>query len=50
MYTIWELLKNISHSSPEGFAGVLGIFIFLIGIIGAGVFRVKEMIEQEDSH
>jgi hypothetical protein len=48
MYTIWELLQNMSQSTLEGFFGVGGIFIFFIAIVIAASYRIKEQMEEEE--
>jgi hypothetical protein len=50
MQTIWQLVQNMYHSTPEGYVGVIGIFLFFACMIGAGAYRVKEMMEHEDEH
>ncbi len=47
MHTLMELIKNMSHSSIEGFLGVSGIIIFLIIMVGSGIYRVKQGLERE---
>jgi len=48
MFTLIELLKNMSHSTLIGVISVMGIFLFLIGLVGTGYFRVKEQMEEEE--
>jgi hypothetical protein len=48
MHTILELLINMSHSTIPGIFGVLAIFLFMFGIIGAGMYRVKEALDHEE--
>ncbi len=50
MHTLLELIKGMSESSAQGFFGVLGIFLFLITMIGAGIYRVKEQLEKEEKN
>jgi hypothetical protein len=50
METILLLVQNMAHSTPAGFAGVSGIFIFLAVMIGAGAYRVKQGLEKEEEH
>jgi len=50
MHTLIELLENMSHSTIQGFFGVLGIIIFLITMVGSGIYRVKQQLEKENSH
>jgi hypothetical protein len=47
MQTIWQLVQNMLASTPEGFVGVIGIFLFFAGMIGAGAFRAKQLMEQD---
>ena len=49
MYTIWELLQNMSQSTVEGFFGVGGIIIFFLAIVISAGYRIKEQME-EDHH
>ncbi len=48
MHTILELLINMSHSTLPGVFGVIGIFLFMFGIIAAGLYRVTEAMEHEE--
>ena len=50
MYTLWELLQNMSHSTLEGFFGVGGIFVFFIAIVCAAAYRIKEQMDEEEHH
>jgi F0F1-type ATP synthase epsilon subunit len=47
MHTLLELVKEMSHCTTEGFFGVLGIFLFLITMIGSGIYRVKQQLKKE---
>ncbi len=49
MHTLIELLKNMSHSTIQGFFGVLGILTFLGTMVGSGIYRVKQQLEKEKS-
>ncbi|GAB6888138.1 hypothetical protein JCM13304A_16360 [Desulfothermus okinawensis JCM 13304] len=50
MHTLLELIKNMSHSTIQGFFGVVGIFVFLITMVGSGIYRVKQQLEKDKSH
>ena len=50
METIVELVTHMAQSTPAGYAGVTGIFIFLAVMLGAGVYRVKQAMEDEEHH
>ncbi len=50
MHTILELLKNMSHSTNDGFAGVIGIFVFFALMIGAGIYRAYQSFKQNQDH
>lgn len=50
MQTILELLKNMLHSTNDGFAGVIGIFVFFAIMIGAGIYRAYESYKQSEDH
>ncbi len=50
METILTLVQNMAHSTPAGFVGVSGIFIFLALMLGAGVYRVKQALAEEKRH
>ena len=50
MHTIMELIQNMSHSSLQGGLGVTGILVFFALLVGAGLFRAKEMQEQDKGH
>ncbi len=50
MHTLIELLKAMSHSTGEGLIGVSGIIIFLIAMVGSGIYRVKQQLEREENH
>lgn len=49
MHTLLMLLENMAHSSLTGIIGVGGIFLFLIGMVAAGVYRSLEA-ESEEKH
>jgi hypothetical protein len=40
----------MAHSTPAGYVGVSGIFLFLAAMVGAGVYRVKQALEHEEHH
>jgi len=50
METILQLVQNMAHSTPAGFAGVSGIFIFLALMVGAGGYRVRQALREEERH
>ena len=50
METILQLVRNMAHSTPAGFAGVSGIFIFLALMVGAGGYRVRRALREEERH
>ncbi|MCF8086107.1 MAG: hypothetical protein K9J48_04365 [Desulfohalobiaceae bacterium] len=50
METILTLVQNMAHSTPAGFVGVCGIFIFMALMLGGGVYRVKQALEKEERH
>jgi hypothetical protein len=50
MYTILELLKNMSHSTNDGIAGVIGIFVFFGLMVGAGIYRAYESYKHDSEH
>ncbi len=41
MATISELVTNAMHSTPQGFLGVSLIFVYLAGIVGTALYRIK---------
>ena len=50
METIVELITSMAHSTPAGFVGVSGIFVFLVVMVGGGLYRVKQAMEHEEHH
>ncbi len=50
MHTLFEVIKAMSHSTIEGFIGVTGIILFLITMVGSGIYRVKQQLEKEEEH
>ena len=50
METLLQLIENMSHSTGQGIVGVTGIFLFLVLIVGAGIYRAKEMQEHDTEH
>jgi hypothetical protein len=50
METIVELITSMAHSTPAGFVGVSGIFVFLAVMVGGGLYRVKQAMEHEEHH
>ena len=37
-----ELLTNMGHSTPQGFLGVIAIFIYMALIVGTAMYRIKK--------
>jgi hypothetical protein len=50
METLLHLLENASHSTMVGLVGVAGIGLLFIVLIGAGIYRAKESLDQEEHH
>ncbi len=50
MHTLLKLLTNMGHSTAQGFIGVCGIVLFLIAMVGSGIYRVKQQLEKEGDH
>jgi len=48
MQTLLTLLENMSHSTLPGFLGVSGIFLFLIGLVAASLYRIKNSGSDEE--
>ena len=46
MDVVFELLKNMSHSTVPGIFGVLGIFTYLAAIVVAAIYRIREGMQQ----
>ena len=46
MDVVFELLKNMSHSTVPGIFGVLGIFTYLGAILVAAIYRIREGMQQ----
>ncbi len=50
MHTLLELIHNMSHSTIQGFFGVVGILTFLALMVGSGIYRVKQELKKEQEH
>ena len=48
MQTFLTLLENMSHATLPGFFGVSGIVLFLIGLVAASIYRIKESGSEEE--
>lgn len=48
METLLELIHNMTHSTIQGFFGVVGIFTFLALMVGSGIYRVKQELAKEN--
>lgn len=39
---IAELWNNMMHSTPQGFVGVIGIFVYMAIIISSAIYRIRK--------
>lgn len=39
---IGELFANMTHSTPAGYVGVIGIFVYFCLIVGTAAYRIRK--------
>jgi hypothetical protein len=47
MWMLRELFNDISGSTVQGIVGVSAVLLFLIGIIAAAIYRIREQQQME---
>lgn len=42
METLSELWHNMLQSTPQGYLGVIAIFVYMAAIVGTALYRIKK--------
>ncbi len=50
MDVLGTLFSNMGESTVPGMFGVGGILVYFVVIVGAALFRIKEIYQQEEHH